>query len=130
MGLCACTHSGYAGDRLFQDLGGHSGIDAITDAFLYELSENDAALPLFLNTDIDRFREQFSTQLCDVAGGPCTYTGDTMRATHRGMNITRAQFNSVVEDLIEAMERTGTPVGAQNALLERLAAMYPEIVDL
>jgi hemoglobin len=127
--LAACTSTYHGEDRLFRELGGLEGIDAITNAFLYELAENEAALPLFLNTDIERFRDQFKTQLCDVSGGPCDYTGDTMRDTHRGMNISRAQFNSVVEDLIAAMERTDTPLSAQNALLERLAALYPEIVD-
>jgi hemoglobin len=43
------------------------------------------------------------------------------------MAISRAQFNSVVEDLIRAMEAESVPVAAQNRLLARLAAMYPEI---
>ncbi|MDZ7784532.1 MAG: group 1 truncated hemoglobin [Halioglobus sp.] len=110
--------------------GGEAGITEIVDAFLVELSEDQDVLPLFAHTDIERFREKLIELLCDTAGGPCTYSGDSMRDTHRGMQISRAQFNSVVEDLIRAMEREQVPVGAQNELLRRLAAMYEDIVYL
>ena len=118
------------GDNLYTGLGGETGITEIVDAFLVELSEDQDVLPLFAHTDIERFREKLIELLCDTAGGPCTYSGDSMRDTHRGMQISRAQFNSVVEDLIRAMEREQVPVGAQNELLRRLAAMYEDIVYL
>lgn len=124
----ACTGTRHDDAALYRELGGQSGITAIVDGFLYELSEDTDVLPLFANTDIDRFREKFIEQLCDVSGGPCEYSGDNMRETHRDMQVTRAQFNSVVEDLIRAMERRDVPVGAQNRLLKRLAAMYGDIV--
>lgn len=129
LAVSACASSSGVDRSLYEALGEKAGIQAITDEFLYSLAENPLALPLFQHTDIGRFREQFATQLCDVAGGPCEYTGDTMAQTHRGMHINRAQFNSVVDDLIAAMERRKVPTGAQNALLQRLAAFYPEIVE-
>lgn len=126
--MCGCINTRQDGAALYRELGGQSGITAIVDGFLFELSEDRDVLPLFANTDIERFRDKFIEQLCDVSGGPCEYTGDTMRETHRDMQVTRAQFNSVVEDLIRAMEREDVPVGAQNRLLKRLAAMYGDIV--
>jgi hemoglobin len=125
--LVACQSAPPADDRLYRDLGELPGITGIVDAFLFELAEDRDVLPLFANTDIDRFRKKFIEQLCDVSGGPCDYSGDSMIETHRDMAISRAQFNSVVEDLIRAMEAESVPVAAQNRLLARLAAMYPEI---
>lgn len=129
--LSACsgtTHSdAHSTARLYDALGGEQGIHSIVDSFLYALADNELALPLFAHTDIERFREQFATQLCEVADGPCSYQGDSMQATHRGMNIDHAQFNSVVEDLIWAMEQNHIGVTAQNGLLARLAAMYEDI---
>ncbi len=52
-----------------------------------------------------------------------------MPATHRGMNITSAQFNSLVSDLIRAMEKADISTGAQNALLQRLAPMRDDIMN-
>lgn len=114
-------------DTLYERLGAAPGTAAIVDRFLFHLADNERALPLFLNTDIERFREKFREHLCEVSDGPCRYSGDSMTATHRGMRITRAQFNSVVENLVDALEDLRVPVAAQNDLLERLAAFYPEI---
>jgi len=128
--LSGCAVFAPSGDDLYRNLGSEAGISAIVDAFLHELAENERVLPLFANTDIERFREKLIEQLCDTAGGPCTYSGDSMRDVHRGMQISRAQFNSVVEDLIRAMQREQVPVAAQNELLRRLAGMYGDIVHL
>lgn len=128
--LPGCAAMAPGGDSLYRSLGSEAGISRIVDAFLHELSEDEDVLPLFANTDIERFREKLIEQLCEIAGGPCTYTGDSMRATHRGMQISQAQFNSVVEDLILAMEYEQVPVSAQNELLRRLAALYEDIVHL
>lgn len=127
--LGACSTPREDDGSLYTALGERAGITALTDRFLYHLADNERALPLFLNTDIERFRKQFSAQLCDVAGGSCSYEGDSMAATHRGMDIDRAQFNSVVEDLISAMEDREIPVAAQNGLLQRLAPLYGEIIQ-
>lgn len=126
--IAACATPTSTDDSLYYSLGKKAGIQAITDEFLFSLADNSQVLPLFQNTDIKRFREQLATQLCSVAGGPCVYSGDSMTATHRGMHIDRARFNSVVDDLIAAMERLEIPTSAQNALIERLAKFYPEIV--
>lgn len=125
--LIACAALEAPSDELYLKLGKEPGIQAIVDEFLYALADNENVLPLFANTNIERFREQFALQLCAIAGGPCEYTGDSMADTHRGMNINHAQFNTVVGDLIVAMENREIPTGAQNALLARLAPMFADI---
>lgn len=127
--LASCTATSPPQTTLYQALGGYDGIEAITDSFLGELADNQQALPLFLNSDILRFRAQFIDHLCVTADGPCSYDGDPMRETHRGMGISTAQFNSIVENLIAALEANGVPTDTQNALLQRLARHYSEIVE-
>ena len=65
-----------------------------------------------------------------IANGPCVYTGDSMVQTHAGMNISEAEFNAVVEDLIAAMDTVGVDIGTQNRLLARLATLRPQIVGI
>ena len=43
------------------------------------------------------------------------------------MDISEAQFNATVEDLIKAMNDAGTPTTAQNRLLALLAPMHGDI---
>lgn len=127
--VSGCSLSDGTPERtLYQDLGGDPGISAIVDRFLFHLADNERALPLFRNTDIERFREKFIEHLCEVSDGPCRYSGDSMAATHRGMAITRAQFNGIVENLVSALDDRRVAIAAQNRLVARLAALYPEVV--
>lgn len=51
-----------------------------------------------------------------------------MRVVHEPLNLTEADFNALVEDLIDAMEALNLPVATQNRLLARLAPMHGDIV--
>jgi hemoglobin len=124
--LAACAHRGE--DRLYRELGGESGVARLVEAFLAELAGDERVVAQFADTDIDRFQRLLTEHLCHVSGGPCAYSGDSMRDVHAGMNISHAQFNAVVEDLIAAMNSLRLPMRTQNRLLAVLAPMRPEIV--
>ena len=56
------------------------------------------------------------------------YSGDSMADVHAGFELTEADFNALVEDLIAAMEAEQLPVIVQNRLLQRLAPMRADII--
>lgn len=62
-------------------------------------------------------------------GGPCDYSGEDMKTSHRNMGVDNADFNALVEHLIAAMEKENVPVSAQNQLLGVLAPMHSDIVE-
>lgn len=126
--LTGCAQSYVAEDNFFAELGGLQGIENIVDHFLFEIADDEKIAHHFEDTNIDRFREKIIEQFCQLSGGPCEYTGDSMADSHREMDITEAQFNSLVEDLIRAMETLAVPVGAQNRLLAKLVPMYNDIM--
>lgn len=115
------------GATLYDELGGNAGVTAVVDGFLDEIAGDDRVVAFFDETDIDRFREKLIEQICNVSGGPCEYTGDTMVEVHKGMEISEAHFNAIVEDLIHAMENVGVSTPAQNKLLALLAPMHDDI---
>lgn len=115
-------------DQLYQDLGGQSGIETIVDNLLDNIAADDRIFPLFKETKIDHFRAMLIEQFCNLSGGPCAYTGETMEKSHGGMHITEAQFNALVEDLYRAMEKAHTPGSAQNRLVALLAPMRPQVI--
>lgn len=123
--LPAC--SSVSNSSLYEELGGEQGVEAIVDGFLYQLGEDDRIIDFFAESNIDRFREKLIEQICELSGGPCEYTGDSMIDSHRGMNISEAHFNALVEDLILAMEAEQVPTPAQNRLLALLAPMHDDI---
>ena len=117
-----------AEDTLFVDLGGQAGIDRIVDASVENYLADDRIKSIFDESNMDRVRAQFKVQFCQIAGGPCQYTGHNMAEAHRGLKLTNADFNAVVEDLQDAMDKVGVPFATQNRFLARLAPMQRHVV--
>ncbi len=115
-------------DGYYQELGGKEGVEKIVDNFINEISFDQKIVKFFEGTDITRLREKLIEQFCHESGGPCEYTGDSMKDVHAGMQITKAEFNRVVELLQAAMDDAGTPQTAQNRLIRSLAPMRPDII--
>ncbi|HBN89241.1 MULTISPECIES: group 1 truncated hemoglobin [Rheinheimera] len=112
---------------LYQQLGGDAGISAITDGLLYEIEHDSRIVHHFADTDIERFRRLLAEQLCEISGGPCTYTGGSMAESHTGFNITLADYDALVGHLIKVMQQQHISISAQNQLLALLAPMYKDI---
>lgn len=128
LGACAANTQPPTDDSLYRDLGATPGITAIVEGMLLHIAHDDRIVEHFRNVNISRLRDKLVEQFCVEAGGPCTYTGDTMAESHKGQNLTRSDFNALVEDLIKAMEDRHVPVPAQNRLLARLAPMRGEVI--
>ena len=93
------------------------------------LLEDERINAQFAETDLVNLNDRLVEQFCVELGGPCTYTGRDMAQSHAGLGITEADFNALVEDLVDAMEARGIPRAAQNRLLARLAPMHGDIVS-
>ena len=118
----------HAQDTLYHDLGDKDGIAKIANLATDNFLADKRISATFDQTDMAHFRAMLSEQFCTVAGGPCIYTGHDMATAHKGLHLTNADFNAVVEDLQAAMETLGIPFPVQNELLARLAPMQHQIV--
>ncbi len=123
--LLACASST---PSLYQQIGGEQTVTEITDNFVYEIEYDPIILEYFAGSDIARFKEKLSEQLCMVTDGPCDYTGDSMSQVHGGMNITEAHFNRTVDLLINAMNKAGVSHRHQNLILAELAPMREDML--
>lgn len=115
---------------LYEQLGERSGIAAIVEDLLYRIVEDDRINEQFRGVDVRQFHTNLTDQLCELSGGPCTYSGRRMRESHADMNVTDTQFNALAENLILAMEDNNVPTGAQNRLIKKLVPLYPQIRNL
>jgi len=118
-----------AGDGLYLAWGGKAGIRAVMDDFVPRLAADPRTAPFFKGADLEHLTIQLTEQLCQQAGGPCTYTGKSMEVVHEGLGIHRRDFNALVEILQQSMDAKGIPFGAQNGMLARLAPMHRDIED-
>lgn len=115
-------------DSLYQDLGQRAGIQRIVEGMLLNVAKDERIVERFRKIDIVRLRDKLVEQFCVEAGGPCTYTGETMAESHKGQNLSPGDFNALVENLIDAMDAEQIPVPVQNRLIARLAPMRGEVI--
>lgn len=127
--LSACAQQPPRDDSLYRDLGAMPGITRIVEGMLLNVARDPRIVEHFRRVDIQRLRNKLIEKFCVEAGGPCTYTGDSMVETHKGLNVTRSDFNALVEDLIASMDKEGIAVPVQNRLIERLAALRGEVIE-
>ncbi|GGY60871.1 group 1 truncated hemoglobin [Marinobacter zhanjiangensis] len=125
--VAGCATPGPSEDSLYQDLGKRAGIAEMVEDLMYRIVEDDRIAFQFKDIDVVQFHTNLTDQLCELSGGPCTYTGRPMTDVHDGMNVTETQFNALAEQLVLAMEDNGISTSAQNRLLERLVELHPQI---
>jgi hemoglobin len=117
-----------AGDALYQELGGKTGIGKIVDDFLPIVLADARIKDSFKDADIERLGMLLAEQFCELSGGPCKYSGKDMKSVHKDMAIINAHFNALAEDLQIAMEKNNIPSRAQNRLIAKLAPMQRTVV--
>lgn len=117
-----------ADDSVYQAWGQKAGIRAVMEDFFVRLQADPRMAPFFKNANRERLVTQLTEQLCQESGGPCTYGGAPMGPLHQPLNITKNDFNALVEVLQQSMDAKGIPFSAQNGMLARLAPMHRDII--
>jgi hemoglobin len=116
------------GKSLYERLGGTEAITAVVDDFVGRVAADTRINARFANANIPRLKTLLVEQICMATGGPCTYTGRDMVASHKGMNITDVEFNALVEDLVASLNQFKVGKAEQDELLGALASMRGDIV--
>jgi hemoglobin len=116
------------GDQLYRALGGEAGITRVVDAALAEIHGDLRINFFFEKTDMADLRRLLIEQICAATGGPCTYSGRSMEEAHSGLNLTDADFDAFVDDLVRAMNSQKVPADLQKELLGLLGPMRPQVV--
>ena len=121
-------HGNASDDSLYRGLGGKDRIVKIIDVAMTKWLTDPRILDEFDNINIERLKSRISDQICQIAGGPCQYTGRDMYASHKGLHLNQAKFNALAEDLQLAMDELEIPFSTQNRLMALLAAMQRDVV--
>ena len=116
-------------DALYRQLGGQTGLVTLVDDFMVRLLADARMNPFFKDVDQKHLKEQLVAQFCQVSGGPCVLNGPDMKKAHDGMDITKSNFNALVEVLQNSMDAKQIPFTAQNRLLAKLAPMHRDIIN-
>jgi hemoglobin len=114
---------------LYSRLGGEDGVRAIAAALIDRVAADPRHGRSFKDTNLVRIKTLLAEQICELAGGPCKYSGDSMREVHAGHHISQADFYDMVATLREVLKERHVELGATNELLRLLAPMKRDIVE-
>jgi hemoglobin len=113
---------------LYARIGGDAAMIAIIDEVTRLIEADDRINFTFADANLNEFKKLLFEQLCELAGGPCVYTGRTMYESHKHLDINNAHFNALAEDLYLALDSVGIPYKVQNEFMEMLAPMQRDMV--
>jgi hemoglobin len=128
LALAGCQSPGSLRADAFEALGGLPGLRAVAIELVERAAEDARIGHFFAEVDLQHVAERLAEQFCAELDGPCAYTGMPMAEAHFALDIDEADFNRLVEILLQVMDRRKLPEWAQNQLIQRLALMRGEII--
>ena len=117
------------GDSLYIRLGGEPGVAAISNELIDRIAADPLTGPSFKDSKLGRIKKLLAEQICDLSGGPCRYSGDSMKEVHAGHHISQAQFYRTVETLRGILKERHVDLRSTNQLLHLLAPMKRDVVE-
>lgn len=125
----ACAANEAKGTSLYDRLGGKGAITAVVETFVGNVGGDKRINSFFASTDLTKLKVHLVNQICEASGGPCKYTGRTMKQTHLGMGVHDAAFGALVEDLVAALDHHKVGKTEKGELLGVLGPMKSDIVE-
>jgi hemoglobin len=119
---------------LYERLGGVYAIASVVDDFIDLLYVNDV---LNANPAIKEARERVplpglkyrvTSMVCQATGGPCTYTGRSMKEAHQHLNITESEWQAMLVDFQRVLNNYQVPQREQKELIAIVESTKKDIV--
>jgi hemoglobin len=115
---------------LYERLGGINAITAVVENFRDRVAGDNRINQKFAKTDLGRLTRMLVDQVCEAAGGPCTYTGRSMKDAHAGMKVTSGEFDALVQDLVATLNHFKVGKKEQDEILAVLGPLQADIVEV
>ena len=115
---------------LYERLGGINAITAVVENFRDRVAGDTRINQKFAQTDLVRLRKMLIDQVCEAAGGPCRYTGRSMKDAHKGMKVTSGEFDALVQDFVVTLNHFKVGKKEQDEVLGVLGPLKTDIVEV
>ena len=113
---------------MFQRYGGFDAVSDLILGFYDRVLASERLSPYFRGCDMRRLMEHQAKYLSTVMGGPASYTEAQLREIHEPLDITRSDFDHMLDQLRDAMEEKGFERGDIDAVIRRYTSLRPVIV--
>lgn len=120
---------------LFERLGGSQGIEALVEEIVTRHMENPVIRSRFrpyLETPdkLSMTKKHLCAFLEAGSGGKAQYTGRTMQAAHRGMNISEAEYMAALDDILAGLRKCSVDEQTQKDVLAIAYSLKGDILHV
>jgi len=125
---------GAGGTSLYTRLGGYNAIAKVIDDSTKSIFADPLIGKYFIGLSTNstqRLRQLLVDQFCQAAGGPCVYTGRTMKLSHSGMDggLTNNEFKAFADDVSQALDKNSVNPSEKAEVLEFVEKLRSAIVE-
>ena len=113
---------------LYDRLGGTPGITAVVEEFVTTTGKDPRIAQFFINADIPRLKKLMVEQICQNTGGPCHYTGKTMKESHANMHVKGGDFDAFIDDLTKTLAKLNVPARETNEVVTAFQSLETQVV--
>ena len=123
-----------APQALYDRLGGLKGITVVVDDFIdrlvsnKELNKNPAINAGRKSSPAPYLKFQVSQLVCELAGGPCKYTGKAMKESHTHLNISEREWDVMAKEFQKSLDKHKVPSPEQKELFDMVGKTKGDIV--
>lgn len=121
-------------NSLYERLGGLKVITVVADDFISRLvvnkdmKKNPAIAAGRKRSPGPYIKFQLSQMICELSGGPCKYTGKTMKETHAALNISEKEWDVMTKEFQKSLDKSNIPATEQKELIDMVSKTKADIV--
>lgn len=133
-GACASMRSEEAAptsNSLYRRLGGREGIAGVVDGFVANALADPRIGPAFKALPAARvgpLKTNIADFICENTGGPCSYGGRTMKEAHKGLALTKEDFDACNAALAKALDSAKVAPADREQVMKLVQSLMPDIV--
>ena len=116
------------GPSLYERLGSWDGIGQIVNDTIALHLENPEIGHYFEGVDTDKLATHVTAFFAAGTGGPAKYEGRDMTSAHAGMNMSDADFDSAVADVLKALGKNGIGDAQKAEVAAILESLRPAVM--
>jgi hemoglobin len=114
---------------LYERLGGWRALTAVVEE-LVTMTGNDPRISVFFsNADIPKLKATMVEHICSITGGPCSYSGKSMKESHTDMKVKEEHFTAFMDDLGKTLDKLGVPAREKGEVLAAFESMKIDVVE-
>jgi hemoglobin len=113
---------------LYERLGSWDGIGQIVNDTIALHQENPDIAHYFENVDTNKLAAHVTAFFAAGTGGPAKYEGRDMTSTHAHMDMSDADFDSAVADVLKAVEKNGIGATEKAEVAAILESLRPAVM--